>query len=369
MHRDDVPSHLRRFFRPARVFKPKDLIDTPHMLAEALREDGWYLRSDIVWAKNSPMPSSVRDRPTAAHEQLFLLTPRSTYFYDQDAERVAQSEASLGRYAYPFGGSKAELLTAEAANGPGTRTHPIGDREPDAQGRNLWTHWQDIAQTPEETLSILLRHLEEEGLLDGVLSTLWPDISSEPLKEKHYAAYPSALAERCIRLGTSAKGQCPACGAPWRRVVERRRKATRPGVDSKVYEPDPEKKQDVCGNPTLVGFNQRWKESQVVGNRDPLRHCTEVSSRGWEPTCTCNAGAPVPQLVLDPFCGSGSTGVAARAIGRRFVGVELNPEYAALSRRRIGAVCPLADACDRSPHARAFADPPPRGLFDALETP
>jgi len=69
-------------------FKPKDLIDMPFFLAEALRSDGWYLRSDIIWHKMNPMPESVRDRPTRSHEYIFLLSRSKTYYYDADAIRV-----------------------------------------------------------------------------------------------------------------------------------------------------------------------------------------------------------------------------------------------------------------------------------------
>ena len=68
-------------------FKPKDLMMVPARVALALQDDGWYLRSDIIWHKKAPMPESVTDRPTSAHEHIFLLTKRARYFYDADAVR------------------------------------------------------------------------------------------------------------------------------------------------------------------------------------------------------------------------------------------------------------------------------------------
>lgn len=65
--------------------KPKDLLGIPWRLAFALQEDGWYLRSDIVWHKPNAMPESVRDRPTRAHEYVFMLTKEERYYYDRDA--------------------------------------------------------------------------------------------------------------------------------------------------------------------------------------------------------------------------------------------------------------------------------------------
>jgi hypothetical protein len=171
---------------------------------------------------------------------------------------------------------------------------------------------------------------------DGqALTDVFADIPSEPLKEKHYAAYPTKLARRCIRLGSSEKGQCPHCGSPWRRVTERTRKRRRRPNDLT-------KRAGAAGTGNHCG-------NTVAG--------VEVRQLGWEPSCGCPAHEPVPQTILDPFCGSGSTGVASRGAGRHFVGVELSPEYAALSRRRIGAVCPLLDAAAKAVSAQ-------RSLFD-----
>jgi site-specific DNA-methyltransferase (cytosine-N4-specific) len=77
--------------------KPKDLIGIPWMVAFALRTDGWYLRSDIIWAKTNPMPESVTDRPTKAHEYVFLLSKGPRYFYDAEAVRVSATSARSGR--------------------------------------------------------------------------------------------------------------------------------------------------------------------------------------------------------------------------------------------------------------------------------
>ena len=90
-------------FKPRRLDtggKPKDLLGIPWMVAFALRADGWYLRADVIWAKPNPMPERVRDRPTNAHEYLFLLTKRARYFYDADAireERVTDGNRYVGR--------------------------------------------------------------------------------------------------------------------------------------------------------------------------------------------------------------------------------------------------------------------------------
>lgn len=267
--------------------KPKDLVGIPWMVAFALRADGWYLRSDIIWSKPNPMPESVTDRPTKAHEYVFLLTKQPRYYYDAEAV-------------------KETALTAEWP-GIGPQHGGVRDRgeayEPMAvhAGRNRRSVWH---------------------------------IATQPYAEAHFATYPEKLVEPMVLAGTSERGCCPECGAPWRRVTAKDRRATRPGERTKVHGTN--SRANVSRDPA---HKHEW-DGKVVGNRDPERHVTETRTVGWEPTCQ-HGREPVPCTVLDPFTGSGTTGVVACGHGRNFVGCELNPEYAAMARRRIGAVNPL----------------------------
>jgi DNA modification methylase len=147
-------------------------------------------------------------------------------------------------------------------------------------------------------------------------------INTESNPLGHFALMPRELAERCIRLGTSERGCCPACGAPWRRLVERERVPTRPGHNSKVYV-DP------------VGSPYARHNGDVIGNRDPRRHTTVVRTIGWEPTCRCGIADPRPCRVLDPFGGLSTTAVVAAALGRVGITIELNPEYCERAIRRL----------------------------------
>jgi len=154
-------------------------------------------------------------------------------------------------------------------------------------------------------------------------------LATEPFSEAHFATFPQALVEPCILAATSQKGCCPACGAPWARVIESERKLTRPGKGSKIYV-DPE------GSP--------YKEhgGSVIGNRDPKRHCTETTTAGWLPTCDCPNPDPdrahnrtQPAVVLDPFLGSGMTAAVAKRLCRDYVGIELNEDYRPLIEKRL----------------------------------
>ncbi len=251
--------------------KPKDLVGMPWRIAFALQADGWYLRSDIIWSKPNPMPESVTDRPTKSHEYVFLLTKRPRYFYDADAIREEHKPESIARVnrTHHLPGHKWE-------NGPGGQT---------------------LANDLSAALSPLGRNRR----------TVW-EIPTQPTPEAHFATFPEALVEPCIKAGTSERGCCPECGAPWRRVVERknptRTKISGIGVD--------------CNE----GTKGRAGDMEIV-------------TTGWAPSCTCGCEETVPCTVLDPFGGSGTVAKVARDLGRSSVSCELNPEYVKIAKKRL----------------------------------
>ena len=206
--------------RRASECKQKDMIGIPWLLAFALRADGWYLRSDIIWCKANPMPESCKDRPSRCYEHVFLFTKSKKYYYDALAIAEPIAEGTAARYK---GGRSASSKYAEeipgqgkvqklnAARAAGTITD--ADISPVRNARDVW------------------------------------HINTVPYKGGHFAAYPPKLAERCILAG------CPRGG-----------------------------------------------------------------------------------IVLDPFFGSGTTGLAAVKNDRRYIGIELNAEYCELAKERIGGV-------------------------------
>ena len=131
--------------------KPKDLIGIPWRVAFALQADGWYLRSDIIWSKPNPMPESVNDRPTKAHEYIFLLSKSEQYFYDADAIREPHSQVSLARAnRNRFGGKYIGTDNAEHGNlkrGGGYGPDGNSDTVCHPGGRNKRTVW-DVATAP-----------------------------------------------------------------------------------------------------------------------------------------------------------------------------------------------------------------------------
>ena len=200
--------------------KPKDLVGIPWRVAFALQSDGWYLRQDIIWHKPNPMPESVTDRCTKAHEYIFLLSKSAKYFYDADAisekakyYNITGMDATGYKDAYSFNGKHKNLMDR------GQNIHSMhvkrskGEGEPDTEGkRNKRSVWK---------------------------------INTKPYKEAHFAVFPEELPTLCIKAGS--------------------------------------------------------KESDVI---------------------------------LDPFFGSGTTGWVAQRLGRKWIGIELNPEYIKIAKNR-----------------------------------
>lgn len=152
-------------------------------------------------------------------------------------------------------------------------------------------------------------------------------LSTEPSKEKHFAAYPKKLILPFIKASVSANGYCGTCGAPIARVIEKRLVPTRPGLNPK---------QDWRAD----NYDELAQRSPTSPNRDPERHVTETITLGWRPTCQCQSPTTYPGIVLDPFTGTGTTGVVAKSLGFEFLGTELNPQYCEIANRRISAAGP-----------------------------
>jgi len=156
-------------------------------------------------------------------------------------------------------------------------------------------------------------------------------IATEPYRGAHFATYPTALVAPCVKAGTSERGCCALCGAPWKRVVAKTPVHVIDGYRGKWRSADPQ----ASGRRMLASVRARRQAGQDHDHPFPA-----PKTVGWEPTCA-HGKDPVPCTVLDPFCGSGTTGLAALRLGRRFIGIELNPEYVEMARRRIAGDAPL----------------------------
>jgi DNA modification methylase len=163
---------------PIAGLKPKDLVGVPWMAAFALRSAGWYLRSDVIWSKPNPMPESVTDRPTKAHEYIFLLSKSERYFYDADA--VREKAEKTGTIAHLAGGSGVRA---------GTRT---GLRGPEwIERKRVQAH----SQPPTESGVSL------DPLFSRNKRSVWT-VATQPYEGAHFATFPDTLIEPCILAGS-----------------------------------------------------------------------------------------------------------------------------------------------------------------------
>ena len=311
---------------PGRVLAVLEWLDAEY--AEA-KGESWWLRSEIVWHKPNAMPESVRDRPTQAHEYVFLLTKSGspTYWTHRDGMGARSKPKPDYRYIHKESGEELPEL-------------PIGaDASEWERTPNLWRghgYYYD-ADAIREPLTGGAHPARKDGqwrpakgadsndgrpgtwvntyqATSANARTVW-SIATQGFPGAHFATFPEKLVEPCILAGTSERGVCGVTGDPWEQVVER---------TGHVNQREP---AHVPGNSPTKTDSTGWAT-------------TTRATGGWQPTCGHDA-EPVPGTVLDPFCGSGTTGVVALRHGRSFIGIELNPEYIELARQRIIADAPL----------------------------
>lgn len=302
--------------RPSTIvsgFKPKDMVGIPWRVAFALQADGWYFRSACPWIKRNCLPESVRDRPTSGLEYVFLFAhpdSKGKYFYDIDAIKRPHGFNRWSRNR-----SKDDPVVDACYNGQVGKSSLLREGQdlnlfPEG-GRNLRnTDWfydsvEAIAQGEQAVV------LDEEGapMAFGVNPKGYPGA--------HFAVFPPALVEPMVKASTSERGVCPKCGAPWTRVLGERR-AT-PGRGSGVVNPkDNHQPEGRSGRRTSFPWNPTTQDTSA-----------------WEPTCQCADHVPVRAVVLDPFSGSGTTGMVALELHRDYVGIDLNDEYLELATNRI----------------------------------
>ena len=276
--------------------KQKDMVGMPWRVAFALQADGWYLRSDIIWSKPNPMPESVTDRPTKSHEYIFLLTKKPRYYYDADAVREAHAEATFKR--------------AKSVNN--------GDARKD-KGEAKWQGGLTPAQQDRYYSNL-------ESSAGRNRRTVW-EIATQPFPMAHFATFPEALVEPCIKAGTSERGCCSVCGAPWERVVERNKNEE---IADSAYgkTPDDDKQS------RAYRIQARLKAARASGADHDSALNVISKTIGWQPSCSCNTDT-VPCIVLDPFGGSGTVGKVARDLNRKAILIELNEDYIKIAKKRL----------------------------------
>jgi len=262
------------------TYENKDLQQIPARVALELQNRGWMLRNRVTWNKPNPMPSSVKDRLNNTTEAIFQFVLNKSYWYDLDAIREPHAEASKERAKMPFDpeierSGLQEKESVKDANAPRSEkmNHPGG-------------------KNPGDVF----------------------EVTTKPFPEAHFAVFPPELTEKPIKATCPPK-VCANCGTPYERDVERERFNTRPGNDVKYDSDDGHMRND-------------------RGNATRTLHTTEFN--GWDKACECDTDTIESGIALDPFAGAGTTLLKAKELGRKFIGIELNPEYADMARGRIG---------------------------------
>jgi len=265
--------------------------DEPHLFA---------LASGILThnSKPNPMPESVTDRPTKAHEYLFLLSKNSKYYFDQEAVKEGSITNDPRR---PYGSQGSWEL-----DGRPTDQRPNGKvRSPAGWKTGKGSHGSIHTDGRELEVTYF-----EDTFTSRNIRSVWT-IPTQPTPEAHFATFPEALIVPCIKAGTSEKGCCPKCGSPWERIT----KADRVNAIARAD------RQVATGGAITGGVGKNFPD-------------TTIQTIGWQPTCKCGIATTVPCTVLDPFFGSGTTGKVCIKLARKYIGCELQEAYRPIIQKR-----------------------------------
>jgi DNA modification methylase len=359
----------------------------PQRLAIAACDDGWIVRSVVVWRKPSAMPASVAgwrwqrcrvkvkeggrggngrarmiaegtsapDAPRCTDAALAQWSdcpgcpkciPNQGYVLRRGGWRPTSSWEPILMLAK----SPRYFADGEPVKTPGVAVNGItqraGNHQPDGRsGFGTAIPWNDIRAGANARD---VQSWSSEPLPCGICGNpacRWFTSSGEGCAVRdqkrycpkcgagmvfHYAAFPSALAEFCLRAATSAHGYCRSCSAPWVRVVER-------DFDEAAAAAIKERRTTHKAH-----ADRRDPEGRKINGTDYSR-LMQQRTTGWRPSCGCFPCEPRRGIVLDPFAGSGRVGLACQKLGLDFLGCELNPEYAAMARRLLAADAPLFD--------------------------
>jgi hypothetical protein len=284
----------------ARKFYDVEIEDEPHLFA---------LASGVMThnSKPSPMPESCRDRCTKSHEYIFHLAKSDRYFWDAEAiaEPTDMDKQWSGHSEKKYGSG-------------GTGLAPRGGLQPiistSRNCRDVWTlapqpcNWEFCGACKTLLVGTERKRI---GVKDNVRTC--PTCKATDKWVAHFAAFPESLPERCIKAGSSERGCCPKCGAPWERVTEREQ-LTRERPNDFVKRFGKKGTGNSCAN-------------SVAG--------VAVTTTGWRATCSCQEAETVPATILDCFCGTATTIIVATRLGRKAIGIELSPTYFAAAQARI----------------------------------
>lgn len=334
--------------------KEKDLVGIPWAFAFAARSAGWYLRSEIIWAKNNPMPESVRDRPTTSHEKIFLLTKSARYYYDAQAIAEPVSDAMLLEVEQGYDGLGLKDYAAAGVQNPSSVKARIidGYRKRNAalaRGGDVDHGYgpgrgdggapcNNSAQTTRNKRSV------------------WT-VATQPFSGAHFATMPEAIVEPCILAGCPMAGKRCDCdeiiSTPLgtgesddpsretgragfnrpRRLDEGTRPITRREQRDYAEQMKSSPHREEMATAAGEAFAHYIRTDSSGARPLPPDLLREWRARDWlrEPE-PCRHPIEPAGIVLDPFLGSGTVGAVAERLGRRWVGTDLSYQSLAVKR-------------------------------------
>jgi DNA modification methylase len=316
---------------PARTgrLRRKSKMLVPHRVAIALEDAGWIIRADCPWVKPNPMPHPVTDRLHEHKEFVFHMTPEPDYYFELDPIRESHKHTSLNRIqaSYDNSGTPVDAY-------PNRENGTINGTDPDDA-------------------------LHPNGKNPGDVF----EITVKPFPEAHFAVYPPELCETPIK-SSCPPAVCTGCGTPhqphiddipvWeqdRDEIEREQlhRALDRFEASDLTEAHLEAARakgfsDAAAGTQQTGAGRNSDQTERLASeaKDVLggyfREFTMTAHRvgDLEQVCDCDTDATEPGIVLDPFAGAGTTCMVAKTLGRRFIGIDLNPDYVALAQKRVG---------------------------------
>ena len=272
--------------------KPKDLCLVPQRFAIAAQAQGWFVRSEIIWKKNNPMPESVTDRPTSSHETIWMLTKSPKYWWD--AEAVREKAKTPG---------SAHVVKN---NGKGTEIHD----------------------------TINPTYFDRTFVTTGNrnLRNVW-SFPTSPYPEAHFATFPEELPRRCI-LAACPEKTCGKCGKGWVRILDKTGRQITGAM--KIAGCD---KDGKYSGTDLADYASGGAQSPSDSKRSILESmATVIKTIGWKPSCECGSEETGKGICLDPFAGTFCTVEMAMRANRVGIGIELSKDYLKLGKKRLAAV-------------------------------
>lgn len=343
----DVGGHDAAVDHGREEFPRKSKMLVPHRVAIALQDAGWIIRADAVWAKPNPMPHPVKDRLNETKEFVFHLVPETDYWFDLDPIREPHQ-------------------TDDPRVQDGERWESDCEKEKSGQQRSFASVHPN-GKNPGDIL----------------------EVATKPYPEAHFAVYPEELCEPPIKASCPPR-VCKVCGTPYERETIETPLWERDIADVDRRQAKIALKRFESSDLTVehleavraVGFGDGDHGDASQGSMDRVSdHHQELAETaknvlggyfrefaaspkredaGWAQACDCPVVGDYtePGIVLDPFAGSGTTALVAKQLGRRFIGIDLNPEYVAMAQKRVGITVDEPERLleEGETNLRAFAD-------------